>query len=779
MSSRTAFPSWARLQVAIVVLAGATWLTGCTDAVAPTTVRTRFVSRASSSTSALEQVPIVEGRVIVHVRPGENADDVARDHGAAADPDLILEGTALLGVEPGSEETTATELQNDPRVEFAEVDYLMALAPCDVGNCQLANDEFLYRRWDLNNTGEIRTGTTTLAVTGKVDADIDWLEMADALGSSPQGEAIVGIIDSGIRGAHQDLVGRVLADSNFAVGYPGNFTDDRIGHGTHVAGVVAARGNNVAGVPGIAYGPNIRLVNAKACELYQMADGSIQSFCPSSSVARAIVWAVDRGAKIINISLGTAGAATGEFAVQQQALQYARQRGALAFCAAGNGNLPEVDLPARFPECNAVGATNWSDQKASYSNYSPKIALSAPGGDGEANPLSSILSTLPSAQNNAYGYMSGTSQATATVSGLAAVLYSVGITNTDDIFARLQETADDLGQAGADAQFGAGRVNAYRALTRRDPGAPPIAHIDPIPHGMEGSPLTFASTGSGDPNGHPVTYRWDFGDGTTSSDPNPTHTYTDDGFYTVTLAVTDESNRTTRVTAEAEINNVSPLASIAVSSWSVTSGETLLLRGTLTDAGPKDGPWQWTIGWGGRERTSGNASSTPATIEESHRFCAAQSYSVRLDVTDKDQGAYRATQLVFVERKNVAIGTVRSLQELLDGGGNLPVVVYSTSAFDATTIDPAKATLGDGKGGDTPVARRADGTFTVSSDDQNGDGRPDLLLYFDRRAILDILNLDESGGWLALSRSIAVVVRASLTDGCTEVEGRWTIGLRR
>src|SRR5204862_1758750 len=126
---------------------------------------------------------------------------------------------------------------------------------------------------------------------------------------------------------------------------------------------------------------NIKLLIGKVCN----SAGS----CPSSATANAIIWAADNGANVISMSLGAFGGnpdGTGS-AAQQAALQYAASKNILPVCAAGNddnsttnGYHGGIAYPARFPECMAVGATNWSDTKASYSNYGAQLEISAPGG---------------------------------------------------------------------------------------------------------------------------------------------------------------------------------------------------------------------------------------------------------------------------------------------------------------------------------------------------------------------------------------------------------------
>jgi subtilisin family serine protease len=128
------------------------------------------------------------------------------------------------------------------------------------------------------------------------------------------------------------------AAQNFALGYPSTLIADRDGHGSHVAGIAAGRGNNGIGVSGVAYGKNIKLISAKACELYLFPGNVVGTSCPNSSTANAIVWGADNGANVINLSLGGSPAATTGSAAHQAALQYARAKNVLPLCATGNDN---------------------------------------------------------------------------------------------------------------------------------------------------------------------------------------------------------------------------------------------------------------------------------------------------------------------------------------------------------------------------------------------------------------------------------------------------------
>jgi thermitase len=483
----------------------------------------------------------VPGRLLVRFQPGAPAEQIVRAHGAELTEPLAL-GIQSLRLPAGRELAVAAALVRNPNVVWAEPDYIIPLdLPCKAegGSCIAPNDPFFGYKWDLHNKGTITTSTGgVLASTGKVDADMDWLEAFDHLGGSLAGQAVIGIIDSGILASHQELAGRVLAMADFFGNTSG--ADDN-GHGTHVAGIAAASGNDGAGVPGVAWGPNVRIVSAKVC-------GPSFPFgysCNSTAIVNGITWAVDQGANVLNLSLGGGSGSS----AQQNALAYARANNVLPFCAAGNNN-SSVSYPAAFPECVAVAATNWSDGKASYSNFGSQIELAAPGGDTENSSGYSYILSAYHESNTSYAFMAGTSMASPQAAGLAGLLHALGMTDAGEKLARMKATADDLGNANF---FGDGRINVWQALGGVDPGdpgdpgdpddpenEPPVASFT---YGCEGLTCQFTDT-STDPDGSVVAWSWSFGDGATSTGQDPAHTYAADGTYTVTLVVTDDDGAT-------------------------------------------------------------------------------------------------------------------------------------------------------------------------------------------------------------------------------------------
>jgi PKD repeat protein len=168
-------------------------------------------------------------------------------------------------------------------------------------------------------------------------------------------------------------------------------------------------------------------------------------------------------------------------------------------------------------------------------------------------------------------------------------------------------------------------------------GDPPVAAAGGPYTGHEGTAVTFdgtASTGTGQ-----LTYAWTFGDGRTGTGARPTHTYEDDGVFTVVLTVTDAEGRTSRPdTTTAVIANVPPSVDLTLSSNAVVVGEALTVTGSFTDPGVLDSPWHWQLDWGDGTTETGSASSTTATISATRSYAAPGTYTIRLTVRDKDGG---------------------------------------------------------------------------------------------------------------------------------------------
>jgi len=250
---------------------------------------------------------------------------------------------------------------------------------------------------------------------------------------------LVAILDTGIDKNHEDLADKVVAEINFT---DSPALGDLHGHGTHIAGIIAAIINNGKGIAGVA--PGSRLMNVKVAD----DDGR----CKASEIARGIIWAVDNGANVINISLELKEPS----AELENAVNYAWYRGAVVIAAAGNNGDDLPVYPACYENSIAVAATKQDNTLAPLSNHGDWIDLTAPGYN--------IYSTLP---GDCYGYKSGTSFATAYASGMAALLFNVVTDENND--GRLNDEVRAALEAGYNEtggiDVGTGRISAIQSLT--------------------------------------------------------------------------------------------------------------------------------------------------------------------------------------------------------------------------------------------------------------------------------------------------------------------------
>jgi subtilisin family serine protease len=266
----------------------------------------------------------------------------------------------------------------------------------------------------------------------------------------------VAVIDSGVDASHPDLAGQVLPGADFITGTEGTSVDPH-GHGTHVAGTIAALTGNGIGVAGAA--PDARILPVRVLG----ANGSGYM----SDVANGIAYAADHGAGVINLSISS----TTQVGAVSNAVAYARSKGVVIVAAAGNAR--RSGSPTSFPAADtgviAVAATTSDDSVAAYSNRGGYVDVAAPGSD--------ILSTYP---GNRYGRMSGTSMAAPHVAAVAAILKDAGHDITpDQVEQALTTSAVDLGEPGRDDDFGAGRIDAAAALALRTPPSTGPATTEP------------------------------------------------------------------------------------------------------------------------------------------------------------------------------------------------------------------------------------------------------------------------------------------------------------
>jgi serine protease len=232
-------------------------------------------------------------------------------------------------------------------------------------------------------------------------------------------------------------------------------------HGTHVAGTISQMTDNGTGVAGLAPGASIMPVRVLG---YDSAYGDIVG--SSVDVADGITWAVDNGAQVINLSLGSSSYSR----IIEEACEYAASNNVVVVAASGNdGYTNFIGYPAALDSVLAVGATDLNHEVAYYSNYGSGIGISAPGGDVTVDQdgdgvVDGILQETRTSSGWNYYLFQGTSMATPHVAAAAGLLISNGLTDRDQILTALKETADDLGDEGFDNTYGAGLLNPVAAL---------------------------------------------------------------------------------------------------------------------------------------------------------------------------------------------------------------------------------------------------------------------------------------------------------------------------
>jgi hypothetical protein len=290
-----------------------------------------------------------------------------------------------------------------------------------------AQPNYLYTLQDMLPDAAQRTGDPAQYVVAK-------LHLPEAHAFATGGRALVAVIDSAIDAAHPELKGAVVGSFDTIKSLPLPHE-----HGTAMASAIVAHGRLV----GVAPAAHILAVRA--------FDGDAASAqAATTRVLDGLQWTADSGARIVNMSF--TGPADPKL---HEMIASARKKGLVLIAAAGNdGPQASPDYPAAYPEVIAVTATDVDDKLLKVANRGQYVSVAAPGVD--------IMVAKP---KGAYGFTTGTSVATAHVSGLAALLIDRNPALTpDQVQAILMRTAKDLGPKGRDDEFGAGLVDAYEAL---------------------------------------------------------------------------------------------------------------------------------------------------------------------------------------------------------------------------------------------------------------------------------------------------------------------------
>lgn len=274
---------------------------------------------------------------------------------------------------------------------------------------------------------------------------------------SGSADVILAILDTGLNAAHVEFADRVVAGYDF-INEDEDPTDDH-GHGTHVAGIAAAAAGNGEGSAGVC--PQCKIMPIK------VLDGGNRGTW--GTVASGIYYAVDHGARVINLSLGASATSR----TLEDAVAYAKEHDVIIVASSGNAASSLPYYPAAIPWVVAVGATTDVDALWSFSNTGDHIDLTAPG-----YRIYSTYYDLSS--NGGYAYMTGTSMASPFVTGLVGLVAGLdGELTASEIIDLMTANADDLGDEGKDASFGYGRINAYTTLVAANGGVAPVPTPDP------------------------------------------------------------------------------------------------------------------------------------------------------------------------------------------------------------------------------------------------------------------------------------------------------------
>jgi thermitase len=266
--------------------------------------------------------------------------------------------------------------------------------------------------------------------------DLAQIEAPEAWPMIPGGrDVVIAVLDTGIDDKHKDLKGKVVGRTSFVT----SPSLDVRGHGTHIAGIIAGASDS-GSFSGLAY--NASLLDVKVAE----DDGVTNAY----KVAQGIKWAVDHGAKVINISI----VIRHPYPQLEEAVNYAWEKDCIVVAAAGNSGISGPVYPAAYPHVIGVAATDKNDRLTEWSNRGAWVSLAAPGVD--------IYSSLPDGK---YGFKSGTSFSTALVSGELALLYAKTVDQNGN--SRINDEIEDTVLNNCDTPDVTNapekRINVYKA----------------------------------------------------------------------------------------------------------------------------------------------------------------------------------------------------------------------------------------------------------------------------------------------------------------------------
>lgn len=448
-----------------------------------------------------------EGIVLVHVPDGMDAGDVSRMLSGigciqtkSVDDQDIAAGFARIAVSDG----TSTE---DAVVQLAsaglDAQPNYAYAPADdgesgAGGADLAEElgsplQGAGRAGAYATEAETNDPLVTASSAGSNYQGMKDTEVGRAWDLVTTNRAVsVAVLDTGLRTTHEDLADNVLATFNATVGNRSNGLDgdvsdvaDTNGHGTHVAGIIAAEADNGVGVAGTSYNAGIVAVKVFPAATFTTPSGTEKKagLCYTDDLACAYDYVVENSEamhiRVVNMSVSGPSTDEQQDGVLADAVEKAYDHGIVTVCAAGNRAVghatPYLSTPADLP-AHLVAVMNASYSQGTWdryitSNYNTSAQACGSSNKNICAPGRNILSTLMTGDSK-YGEMSGTSMASPWVAGIVAMEFAANSSlSAERAMSCLYETATDLGDEGWDAQTGYGLVDAYRAVRMAEEGS--------------------------------------------------------------------------------------------------------------------------------------------------------------------------------------------------------------------------------------------------------------------------------------------------------------------
>ncbi len=398
--------------LAAIVLIGFLAMAGCSGGDSTTAN-----SSNNTSTSSTLSGDYVANELVVRLKENAKAEDVASAVGGYVEETFTIGKMEYARIKLPQDVTLSEGekiLNGTDLVDYAEPNYIYKalLVPNDP---EYTSRQYCHKLMNTEKAWDVTTGSSSVTVA---------------------------VVDTGVDGTHPEFSGKMVAGYDYInnKALTGNENSDDHGHGTHVAGIACAIGNNNRGVAGMNW-------KAKIMPVKVLNSAGLGT---NSTIAQGITYAAQNGADVINLSLG------GSFYSQaiRDAIEEARARDVGVVAASGNTYTRSLTYPASYPGVIAVGSTNGQDEVSVFSTRSPYLSVSAPGSD--------IYSTVPGGE---YATFSGTSMAAPQVSGLYALvkgLHPAWIPS--HIRSQIEQTADDKGDAGFDEEYGYGRINAQKAV---------------------------------------------------------------------------------------------------------------------------------------------------------------------------------------------------------------------------------------------------------------------------------------------------------------------------